>query len=149
MGSGVKEEVEKSVRQEALVLPKDGLQNLLQSVGRNGNLSCCHARGEMELGMPAGHFLKRKSNLHLKVIGLHAQLPRACAVVSAPSVMQELGVCRAMDRGVHRCSSCPCWSGYSLTKLENAVVSFAVIKIAVKLACLVKNQSGSSHINGP
>lgn len=28
------------MRQEALVLPKDGLQNLLQSVDRNGNLYC-------------------------------------------------------------------------------------------------------------
>lgn len=103
MGSRVKEEVEKNARQEALVLPKSGLQNLLQSVDRNGNLSCCRARREIELGMPAGHFLKRKSNFHLKLVGLNAQLPRACAVVSAPSVMQELGVCRAMDRCVHQC----------------------------------------------
>lgn len=50
----------RNVRQEALVLPKDGLQNLLQSVDRNGNLSCCHARGKIASGMPAGHFLKRK-----------------------------------------------------------------------------------------
>lgn len=79
------------------------LQNLLQSVDRNWNLSCCHARGEIELGMPAGHFLKKKINLHLEVVGLHAQLPCACAVVSATSVMQELGVCRAVGRRVHQC----------------------------------------------
>lgn len=29
----------RNVRQEALVLPKNGLQNLLQSVDRNGNLT--------------------------------------------------------------------------------------------------------------
>lgn len=36
-----------------------------------------------------------------------------------------------------------------LRKLENSVVSFAVIKTAVKLAFLVTNQSGSNHSNGP
>lgn len=84
------------------------------------------------------------------MVGLHAQLPCACAVLSATSVMQEMGVCRASGQA---CAPVfphvPCWSGYSLRKLENAVVSFAVIKIAVKLACLVRNQSGSNHINGP
>lgn len=36
-----------------------------------------------------------------------------------------------------------------LGKLENSVISFAVIKTAVKLACLVRNQSGSKHVKGP
>lgn len=66
-------------------------------------MGICHARGEIELGMPAGHFLKRKNNFHLKVVDLHAQLPCACAVLSATSVMQEMGVCRAVDRRVHQC----------------------------------------------
>lgn len=104
MGSGVKEEVEEMWGRKPWCYQRMVYKTICSlSIEMGIWLSCCHARGEIELGMPSGHFLKKKSSLHLKVLGLHAQMPCACAVVPATSVMQELGVCRAVDRRVHQC----------------------------------------------
>lgn len=89
---------------EALVLPKDDLQNFLQAIDRNGGLIILQEEKNRELGMPTGQLLKRK--MHLKITGCMLRCS-VCVQWHQPcqgcctDVVKGLGACRAVARRVH------------------------------------------------
>lgn len=116
MGSRVEDRgTRRNVRQEALILPKNGLQNLLQSVDRNGKMSCCHTRGQIELGMPSWPLFKEKKKSFASQ-GSWFACSAALCMCRGVSHQCDARAGRLQGRGQACAPVFPhvlCWSGYS------------------------------------